>query len=159
MAPLPEAIMETCEFLMQQWSATTAHVLFKLVGTPVFREDLYFQLPGMRVVIARECSGIRSTLALFLTSLIAGYLFLHSPWRRTMLAFAVIPLAVVRNAIRIAVVGELCVHISPDMIDSYIHRHGGPIFFAASLVPFAWILWLLMKRERTEGNPSSPRPS
>jgi len=29
------------------------------------------------------------------------------------------------------------------MIDSYIHRHGGPIFFVLSLIPFFYLLrWL-----------------
>ena len=35
------------------------------------------------------------------------------------------------------------------MIDSYIHRHGGPIFFVLSLVPFFFLLlFWLRKRER-----------
>ena len=32
-------------------------------------------------------------------------------------------------------IGLLCVHVGPHMIDSYIHRQGGPIFFALSLGP------------------------
>jgi hypothetical protein len=39
------------------------------------------------------------------------------------------------------------VHIGPQMINSYIHRHGGPIFFILSLVPFLLLLLLLSKSD------------
>jgi exosortase/archaeosortase family protein len=70
-------------------------------------------------------------------------LFLTSPWRRFILVAFVLPLAIVRNSFRILVVGLLCVHVGPHMIDSYIHRQGGPIFFALSLIPlFILLVWL-----------------
>lgn len=154
MAPFPTAVMEWMEVALQHASASMAYVLFKLAGTPIFREDVFFQLPGMKIVVAPECSGIHSTLALFITSLLAGYFFLRSPWLRALLAAAVIPLAIFRNGFRILVIGELCVHVGPEMIDSYIHRHGGPIFFALSLVPFTLGLWALMRVERRRASRS-----
>jgi hypothetical protein len=54
-------------------------------------------------------------------------------------------LAILRNGFRVFVIGELCVHVSPSMIDSPIHRKGGPIFFALSLIPFFLFLVLLRK--------------
>src|SRR4029450_2389126 len=79
-----------------------------------------------------------------------GYVFLRSPWRRASLTLCVIPLAVLRNGFRIFTIGELCVNVSPDMIDSTIHRHGGPLFFALSLVPFFLVLCLLRRAETTK---------
>ena len=64
------------------------------------------------------------------------------------LTLFVIPLALLRNGFRIVTVGLLCVHVSPDMINSYIHRKGGPIFFALSLIPFFALLILLRKLGR-----------
>jgi hypothetical protein len=49
--------------------------------------------------------------------------------------------------LRIFIIGQLCVRVSPDMINSYIHRHGGPIFFAVSLIPFFLLLAILRKSE------------
>jgi exosortase/archaeosortase family protein len=82
-----------------------------------------------------------------LTALIAGYFFFPSYRYRLFLAFFVIPLGIVRNAFRIFVIGQLCIHVSPDMINSYIHHHGGPIFFVLSLVPFFVLLHYLRKIE------------
>jgi len=49
----------------------------------------------------------------------------------------------VRNGFRILVIGLLCVHVGPHMIDSVIHRRGGPLFFVLSLGPlFLFLVWL-----------------
>ena len=114
---------------------------------PVFRQGLEFQLPGFALLVAPECSGIHSSLVLFITSLLAGYLFLKTPTRRVLLTVAVIPLALLRNGFRVFVIGELCVNVSPDMINSPIHNRGGPIFFALSLIPFFLLLYWLRRSE------------
>jgi len=129
--------------------------MFSASDLPVWQEGLTFRLPGISLQVAPECSGIHSTVVLFITSVVAGHFFLRSPWKRVVLCLAVIPLALVRNGFRVFVLGELCAHIGPQMIDSPVHRHGGPLFFALSLVPFFVLLYLLRRSERT----GTPRPA
>jgi exosortase C (VPDSG-CTERM-specific) len=156
MVPFPTAVRSGLETFLQYGSAAVAHALFNLGGTSVFYHDLIFRLPGIDLRVAPECSGIRSSLALFITSVVAGHFFLRSRWKCAVLSLAVIPLALLRNGFRIFTIGELCVHISPDMINSYIHRQGGPVFFAISLIPFFLLLWLLF---RSEQRPRSAKPT
>ena len=92
-------------------------------------------------------------MVLFMVGWIAGYMFLNRAWQRAVLVLIVIPLAIIRNGFRICVVGELCVRISHDMINSPIHRKGGRLFFAMSLVPFVLILVFLEKIQCTR-NPT-----
>jgi exosortase/archaeosortase family protein len=73
---------------------------------------------------------------------------LTSSWRRIVLVALVFPLAIVRNGFRILVIGLLCVHVGPHMIDSPIHHQGGPLFFALSLIPFFLLVWWLRRTER-----------
>lgn len=148
MVPLPAAVEHGIESFLQHGSAPPAIWLFQLIGTPVFAHNLVLDLPGISLRIAPECSGIRSTLVLFLTSLLAGHLFLRSPWRRSALAAAVVPLALLRNGFRVFTIGQLCVSVGPHMIESPIHHSGGPIFFALSLIPFFGLLLLLARGER-----------
>jgi exosortase C (VPDSG-CTERM-specific) len=145
--PLPGAVTRMLESILQHGSATAAHYMFTMSGMPVFHEGVVFSLPGIVLHVAPECSGIRSSLALLITSLVAGYLFLRSPGHRAILALAVVPLAFLRNGFRVFVIGELCVRVGPEMSESFIHRHGGPLFFALSLIPFAAILYFLVKLE------------
>jgi exosortase/archaeosortase family protein len=130
--------------------------LFSISGMTFHREGLVFELPGISLQVAQECSGIRSSLVLFITSLLAGHMFLKSPWRRTALTFFVIPLAIIRNGFRIVTIGWLCVRVDPAMIDSWIHRQGGPVFFALSLIPFFLLLFWLRRGEIGRARPPSP---
>jgi hypothetical protein len=57
----------------------------------------------------------------------------------------VIPLGILRNGFRILVIGLLCVNVGPQMIQSLIHRRGGPVFFMLSLIPFFLVMWWLRK--------------
>jgi exosortase/archaeosortase family protein len=114
----------------------------------MLRAGTLLTLPGITLHVAQECSGIRSSWVLLMTSVLTSHLFLHNPWRRVVLVAFVIPLALLRNGFRILVIGLLCVHISPRMIDSFIHQRGGPIFFALSLVPLFGLMVWLRRQER-----------
>lgn len=149
MVPMPTFMVDTVEVFLQHASAEAAALIFWITGSTVFRDGLVFQLPGITIQVAEECSGIRSTYVLFITSLLAGHLLLRSPWRRALLALFVIPLGILRNGFRVYTIGWLCVHISPVMIDSPIHRRGGPLFFVLSLIPlFLLLIWLYRAERR-----------
>ena len=160
MLPFPTVLRDGIEAGLQHGSAAVADWLFTLSGTSVFRDHMLFRLPGISLQVAPECSGIHSTLVLFITSLVAGQMILRSPWNRAWLCLAVIPLALLRNGFRVFVLGELCIHVGPEMIDSPIHHHGGPLFFVLSLGPFFLLLYFLRKTERagaTEPAPNSKK--
>lgn len=157
LVPIPSFAMPPIDSFLQHGSAAVAEGFFNLAGTPYLRSGLIFLLPGIQPIqVARECSGIQSSLVLLITGLVAGYMFLRKPWNRAMLALLMIPLGLLRNGFRVFTIGELCVHISPKMIDSPIHHRGGPIFFALSLIPLFLVLVLLQKFERA-GKRSSPK--
>ena len=147
MVPLPVAARQGIEGFFQRGSADAAEALFRLSGMPVLRQGTEFHLPGFALDVAPQCSGVHSSLVLFVLSCLAGYLFLKSPWRRAVLTLAVIPLGIVRNGVRIVLIGQLCVRVGPSMIHSWIHHRGGPLFFALSLVPFFLLLYVLRRSE------------
>ena len=157
MIPFPEFVRHGIEAFLQHGSAAVADGLFKLSGMPVYQDGLMFRLPGFNLEVAPECSGIRSSLVLFIMSLLTGYLFLRKPWNRTMLALAVIPLALLRNGFRVFVIGQLCVRVGPEMINSYVHRHGGPLFFILALIPLFLLLIFLRKSEQVKSPPQTSK--
>ena len=149
MIPLPDAAVTWMETMLVLASAEVAALFVHATGTPLLRAGTIFALPGIVLKVAQECSGIHSSWVLLITSTLASQLFLNSPWRRIVLIAFVIPLGIARNAFRILVIGLLCVHVGPHMIDSQLHRQGGPIFFALSLVPLVLLLaWLRRTEQR-----------
>lgn len=150
MVPLPDAAASWIEKMLVLSSAETVAWLFRASGTPVIREGTIFALPTIVLEVARECSGIRSTWVLFITSLVASHMFLTTFWRRVLLVAFIIPLGIVRNAFRILVIGLLCTYVGPHMVDSFIHTRGGPIFFVISLLPLFLLLSWLRRHESKE---------
>jgi exosortase C (VPDSG-CTERM-specific) len=148
MVPLPSAMVGTLENASKLASAEAANMLFAITGTPTMRDGNVFQLPGITIEVAQECSGIRSSYVLVLTSLVAGNLFLTRTWARILLVCFVIPLGILRNAFRVWCIATLCINIGPQMIHSIIHRKGGPVFFTLSLIPLLLLVWWLRLRER-----------
>ncbi len=159
LVPLPDAVVRWLERASALASAEAAAMYFGIAGTPLVRHGTVFELPGIVLRVAQECSGIRSSWVLFITSILASHLFLKSPWRRFVLVAFVIPLGVLRNGFRVFVIGMLCVHVGPHMIDSVIHHRGGPLFFALSLVPLFLLLWWLRRGERRAGGHVDPKGS
>jgi exosortase C (VPDSG-CTERM-specific) len=148
MIPLPDAAVSWLEMASARASADVSEWLFVITGTPLLRDGMFFALPGIVIEVARECSGIRSSWVLFITSVLASYLFLANGWRRVALVAFVIPLGIVRNALRILTLGLLSVHVGPHIIDGPIHRRGGPVFFVLSLIPLFVVMWWLWRQER-----------
>jgi exosortase C (VPDSG-CTERM-specific) len=159
MIPMPTVVMASIETFLQYGSAFVTDGMLTMAGTPFVRDDLIFHLSDISIRVAPECSGIHSTYILLITSLLAGYLFLNSSWKRATLALFVLPLALLRNGFRVFTISELCVHVGPQMIDSPIHHKGGPIFFILSLIPFFILLVLLQRHGRINKNKKAPGPS
>lgn len=158
MVPFPSRWEAHLETFLQHGSAMMAEPLFALWGTPLLRDDLIFRLPGIALQVAPECSGIHSTVVLFITSVIASLLLLQCPWSRLVLIAAVIPLALMRNGLRVFVIGQLCVDYGNHMLHSWVHTHGGKLFFALSMIPLLALVLALMRWERRRPR-AAPPPS
>lgn len=147
MAPMPLSASTAIEEFSKVASADAANLLFLVTGTTFVREANVFHLPGITLEVAAECSGIRSSFVLFISAIFAANLLLSTTWRRVLLVAIVLPLGIIRNGFRIFVIGNLCIHYGPEMVNSPIHHRGGPIFFAISLIPLFLIIWWLRAGE------------
>jgi exosortase len=133
MVPLPDPVLNRTIHLLQQGSAELSFLLFKAVGVPVFRQGFVFTLPGVQIEVAQQCSGIRSSIALVITCLLAGHLFLRTGWRTAILVLVSLPVAIVKNAIRIVTLSLLSIYVNPSFLYGRLHRDGGFVFFLLAL--------------------------
>ena len=146
--PLPEAVLEKTIYLLQQGSTEIAYLLFKLVQVPVFRQGFVLSLPSVSIEVAKECSGIRSSMALFITCLLAVHLFLHTHWKMAFFVLLALPLAIIKNGIRITTLTLLAIYVDPSFLTGNLHHDGGVVFFLLTLAILAPVLLLLQKSER-----------
>ena len=133
--------------------AEISYLIIKLSGTPVYRQGFEFRLPQLAIIVAPECSGIRSCISMLILSLLAGYLLLKTHWKRLALVLVAIPVMIFKNAVRIATLSLLGNYVDTAIIESRLHREGGIPFFIVALVLIYPILTLLMKTERRNRPP------
>lgn len=146
--PIPALIIEKIIAVLVVGSAYMTRLLFLVLGVPFVQEGPVFRLPGFAIEVAQECSGIRSSLALFITTVLAGQIFLKRFWRQALLALAVLPVALFKNAIRIVTLYLLSYFVDMRIImGGFLHRSGGFIFFGLGLFVLGSLLWLLKQGE------------
>jgi exosortase len=148
MVPLPDAVLSRAVSWLQTGSAEVADAVFQALGVPVYRTGFLFALPGVTIEIAQECSGIRSSLALLVVSLLAGHLLLRSAWTKAALTLASLPLLVVKNGLRIVTLTLLSIHVDPQFLTGSLHQRGGILFFLPILGLLALVLRSLQRLER-----------
>jgi len=146
--PIPSALMNGFITFLQAGSTEFTNLLFMATGVPFLREGFVFHLPGMSVEVAKECSGIRSSLALLITAILAGHMFLNAWWKKIILAVLIIPITMFKNGIRILILTLMGTYWDPRWLtESSLHRDGGIVFFILALVLMAPILYWLRKGE------------
>ena len=148
MIPIPSFLLNLIVTALQHASAEAANLVFMLSGAPYMRSGLVFEFSNVAVKVAEECSGIRSSLAFFILSIITGYMFLETVSRRVILALAIFPITVVKNAFRIVTITLLANYVDMRFLSSHwIHTSGGIPFFAVGLAMFIPLVWLLRRTE------------
>lgn len=143
--PLPDSIVQGIISTLQAQSASLSAVLFSMIGVPVFKEGFFLTVPGVTIEVARECSGINSSIAMVLTMLLVARETLDSNWRRTLLVIATIPLSILKNAIRITALTMLALRVDPSFLTGRLHHQGGVVFYLIAIA-LMYPLWKLLKR-------------
>jgi exosortase len=147
MVPVPEPALSKTIYFLQARSSDMTEFFFAILGVPNHRQGFVFELPGVAIRVAEECSGIHSTLALLITTVLASYIFLKTSWRRLVLCLAVVPTAIFKNGLRIATLSTLAIYVNPGFLYGNLHHHGGIVFFIIALIPMALLLRVFQKGE------------
>jgi exosortase len=149
--PLPDALLNHSIYFLQKTSADVAEMIFDLVEVPALRVGFVFHLAHLNIEVARECSGIRSSLALLILALVVGHLLLHTFWKQVVLVIAGLLIMVIKNGVRIVTLTILAQYVDPSFLYGRLHHEGGIVFFLLSLVLLFPILWLLQRGEKPVG--------
>jgi len=151
MIPIPSPLLDRIVSALQWGSAEATAWLFTLTDVPFLREGLIFTLPGLTIEVAKECSGIRSSMALVICGFLAGYFFLRGGWQKGFLMLAIVPLTVIKNGVRIVTLSLLYIYVDEGFMTGNLHQRGGIVFFLMALALLMPLLWTLRQTERAKG--------
>jgi len=147
MVPLPAIVLNEIVRYLQEGSAIASKALFAVAGVPVLQDGLQLTIPGLTVEIAKECSSIRSSLLLLVTTMVLAQLFLRSPWRKALVITVAVPLSVAKNGLRIFTIAMLGTRVDPGYLTGRFHHQGGIVFFLIALLIIFFLLKLLERGE------------
>ena len=154
MIPLPERFLNWTIELLQRGSTEISYLLFNMVGVPALKQGFVISVPGISIEVAAECSGIRSSLALLITCLLAAHLYLRTPWKIAVFILLVLPLSIIKNGIRIVTLTLLSLYVDPRFLTGSLHRDGGFVFFLLALL---LLFPVFLALERSENHPIGPK--
>jgi exosortase len=156
--PLPQFVFKPIVSLLQQGSAAAANLLFATAGVPVAQDGVLLHIPGLTVEVAKECSSIRSSLLLVVTTTVLAQLLLRSLWRKSLAVAVAIPLSVAKNGLRIFVIAMLATRVDRSFLTGRLHRQGGVVFFLIALAAIFLLLAMLRHGDtRTTGSDAQKR--
>jgi exosortase len=145
MVPIPGVVLDKIILFLQAGSTEAAYGFFKATGIPVSRDGFIFHLSTIDIEVAKECSGIRSSLSLIITGVLAANFFLRTGWARILLMLSLVPIAILKNGFRIASLSILGVYVDERILGSDLHRKGGIVFFILALV-LVWAEIVLLRK-------------
>lgn len=157
MVPVPRIVLDRIVAGLQFGSELAAQLLFVMIRVPVSRDGTTLLIPGLDIDVTPECSSIRSSLMLVVTTMVVAHLLLRTPWRKALLVALAIPLSVAKNGLRIVTIGMLGIRVDPSFLTGRLHRHGGIVFFLIALAVIFLLLWILRRGERMR--PPAPQLS
>jgi exosortase len=157
LVPLPQFALNEIVRLLQQGSAWAAYVLFTAAGVPVAQDGVRLTIPGLTVEVAQECSSIRSSSMLLVTTMVLAQLLLRSPWRKLLVIVVAVPLSVAKNGLRIFTIAILGTRVDPGYLTGRLHHEGGIVFFTITLLGVFVLLWIFRRGEGVSLT-SDPKP-
>jgi exosortase len=110
------------------------------VGIHVVREGNILVLNAFRISVAEACNGVRYLLSLAFLAVIFAYFFDSKPWMRVVLGLATVPIAILANALRVALVG-LAGNYNPRLATSTLDSISGWVVFMGCLGLLAGVHW------------------
>ena len=132
MVPLP------FDAWVAQWletpTATVSTALVRTLGVAAENKGSLIELPNSKFAVGGICAGLRSSIALFTLALFVVMVGTPGGARnKAMLLALVIPLALVANTVRIAVLLLIANAWGTDAAMNYFHDYSSYVFFALAL--------------------------
>ena len=146
--PIPGVLIDNIIRFLQARSTDLSAWAFSVLGVPVLREGFVLTMPEVSIEIAKECSGINSSIALLIIMLLIAHETLHTTWRRVLLVLITIPLSIIKNAMRIMTLTMLASRIDPSFLSGRLHHDGGFVFYLLSLA-LVYPVWKLLHATET----------
>ena len=150
MLPLPQFVYLKLSSSMQLLSSELGVAMLRVLGIPVLLEGNVIDLGSYQLQVAEACSGLRYLFPLMSFGFLFAVLYRGPAWQKWTLFLSTVPITIIMNSIRIAVIGVLVPYYGIEAAEGFLHFfQGWVIFIGCILLLFAEACLLLYcSRER-----------
>jgi exosortase D (VPLPA-CTERM-specific) len=141
--PIPAILFNQIAFPLQLIASDYATRAIGFLDIPALREGNVIELAQMKLQVVEACSGIRSLMALTTLAVTYAYFAETRWWRRLVLVAAVIPMAIIANAARVAGTGVMAHYWGAEAAEGFMHGFSGWLVFILALLMLLGLARLL----------------
>jgi exosortase D (VPLPA-CTERM-specific) len=133
MLPLPMFLYLPLSIKLQTVSSQLGVGLLSLLGVPVFLDGNIIDLGIYKLQVAEACSGLRYLFPLMSFGFLFAVLYKGPIWQKIVLFISTIPITVLMNSLRIAIVGFLVNRYGIEHAEGFLHFFEGWVIFILCL--------------------------
>jgi exosortase len=149
MIPLPAPVFERLESPLQIATSAVSEAMIRAVGVPVLRDGNLLALGNVTLEVAKECSGIRTTISLVVLALAFGYSADPRRWPRLLVLALTVPVVILTNGMRVAATAVSAHFYGREAATGFLHDLYGWLAFAAAFATLVLIHRLLVRAAET----------
>jgi len=146
--PIPDFLLAPISVVMRAESAAAASIILGFFNIFPVRDGFFLRLPEITVEVAEQCSGMRSSIAILIISVLYGRYCLKTYIARAALIALAVPALPVKNGVRIAALMALSAYWKKEVLSGPLHTSGGLVFFGIALLWLIVVLYALIKIEK-----------
>ena len=127
--PLPYMLDVMLSGKMQLISSDLGVTFSRMLGMSVFQEGNIIDLGIYKLQVVEACSGLNYMYPLMTIGLMMGYMYIAPFWARSILFLSSVPISIVMNSLRIAMVAWLVNHSGIQAAEGFMHYFEGWVIF------------------------------
>ena len=148
MIPLPYLVLNTLSAQLQLVSSQLGVWMLRAAQISVYLEGNVIDLGTYRLQVAEACSGLNYLFPLITLAFLMACFFRAPFWQRAALVVSALPITVIMNSLRIAMIGVMVERWGIAMAEGFLHQFQGWAVFMLSAVLLYGEMLLLARLAR-----------
>lgn len=151
MVPLPDFLYFNLSSELQLISSTIGVTVIRWFNISVFLEGNVIDLGSYQLQVVEACNGLRYLFPLMSFGFLIAYLYKAPAWQRAIIFLSTVPITVLMNSFRIAVIGITVNYWGTAAAEGILHDFEGWVVFMACIGVLVFEIWLLNKISGNKG--------
>lgn len=134
LVPPPLGVLDSITLPMRHGiSVLTEKILFSL-NYPISRDGLLLKIGYNDIFMGAPCSGFRSLITMFSLILVYVYIIKGNYYKKTILTFLIIPMALFGNLVRVITLCLITFYFGEEAGQGFFHNFSGIVIFIITLL-------------------------